>query len=102
MKGEKPVCVHGAPAANPAISIMKFIAAFLTGSSAMLAEGLHSIMAVILFSTWAGGSICEGVTARSHPNEMKNVVRNYAVLGVSFFAAGISWTIAFRKLLAQK
>jgi len=33
---------------------------------------------------------------------MKNVVRNYAVLGISFFAAGISWTIAFRKLLAQK
>ena len=140
MKDEKPVAVYGALASNLVIAVMKFIVAFLTGSSAMLAEALHStadtgnelllllglrrsrkpadeshplghgrelyfwglIVAVMLFSTGAGMSIYEGVTGLSHPAEMKNVVWNYAVLGVSFLAEGISWTIAFRKFLAQK
>ena len=140
MKDEKPVAVYGALASNLVIAVMKFIVAFLTGSSAMLAEALHStadtgnelllllglrrsrkpadethplghgrelyfwglIVAVMLFSTGAGVSIYEGVTGLSQPGEMKNVVWNYAVLGISFIAEGISWSIAFRKFLEQK
>ncbi|MFP4347373.1 MAG: cation diffusion facilitator family transporter [Desulfococcaceae bacterium] len=41
---EKPVTVYGAMAANFAIAITKFIAAAFTGSSAMLSEGIHSLV----------------------------------------------------------
>lgn len=42
MKEESQVGVYGALAANIAIAIVKFIAASITGSSAMLSEGIHS------------------------------------------------------------
>ena len=38
------VAVYGAIAANFVIAVTKFIAAFLTGSSAMLSEGIHSLV----------------------------------------------------------
>jgi cation diffusion facilitator family transporter len=40
---EKPVTVYGAIAANLLIAISKFVAAFFTGSSSMLSEGIHSL-----------------------------------------------------------
>jgi cation diffusion facilitator family transporter len=39
---EHPISVYGAMAANIIIAIIKFVAAFFTGSSAMLSEGIHS------------------------------------------------------------
>ena len=39
---EKPITVYGAIASNLIIAIFKYIVAFLTGSSAMLSEGIHS------------------------------------------------------------
>lgn len=42
--GKKPIAVYGAIAANFAIAVTKFIAAFSTGSSAMLSEGIHSVV----------------------------------------------------------
>ena len=42
MKEEKPVAVYTAIAANLAIAALKFIVSLITGSSAMLAEAIHS------------------------------------------------------------
>jgi cation diffusion facilitator family transporter len=42
--GERPITVYGAITANLVIAIAKFVAAFVTGSSAMLSEGIHSVV----------------------------------------------------------
>ena len=41
---KKPITIYGAMAANFIIAVAKFVAAALTGSSAMLSEGIHSIV----------------------------------------------------------
>jgi divalent metal cation (Fe/Co/Zn/Cd) transporter len=41
---ENPITVYAAIAANLAIAIAKFVAAAFTGSSAMVAEGIHSVI----------------------------------------------------------
>ena len=43
-QGESPKAVIAAVLANIAIGIVKFIAAFFSGSSAMISEGVHSIV----------------------------------------------------------
>ena len=42
--GESPKAVIAAVLANIAIGVVKFIAAFISGSSAMVSEGIHSIV----------------------------------------------------------
>ena len=42
--GESPKAIIAAVAANIAIGVVKFIAAFISGSSAMISEGIHSIV----------------------------------------------------------
>ncbi|MGE5378688.1 MAG: cation transporter [Bacteroidota bacterium] len=42
MKEEKPITIYGAIGANVVIGAAKSVAAFTTGSSAMLAEAIHT------------------------------------------------------------
>ena len=42
MAGESKLPIYGALGANIGIAVIKFIAASVTGSSAMLSEGIHS------------------------------------------------------------
>lgn len=44
MAGNSKIAIYGAIGANFLIAIAKFFAAFFTGSSAMLAEGIHSLV----------------------------------------------------------
>src|ERR1700712_1072870 len=41
---ESRIAVYGAIASNVAIAVMKFTGAAMTGSSAMLSEGIHSMV----------------------------------------------------------
>jgi cation diffusion facilitator family transporter len=42
--GKRPIALYGAMAGNLFIAVSKFIAAWITGSSAMLSEGIHSVV----------------------------------------------------------
>ena len=61
-KGESKVAVIAAVIGNLLIAVSKFVAAALTGSSAMIAEGIHSLV-----DTGNGGLMLLGMRRSTRP-----------------------------------
>ena len=64
---ESKTAIYGAIGANVAIAISKFVAAYFTGSSAMLSEGIHSLV-----DSGNGGLILLGVTQAQKPADARH------------------------------
>ena len=61
------LALYGGIAANVAIAISKFVAAYFTGSSAMLSEGIHSLV-----DTGNGGLLLYGIRQSQRPPDAQH------------------------------
>jgi cation diffusion facilitator family transporter len=134
------VVVYAALLGNLAIAVVKFVAAYITNSSAMLSEAVHSvvdtlneilllhgmkksqkpanakhpfgygrelyfwafIVALMVFALGAIVSVYQGVLHILHPEEMKNPLVNYIVLGFAILCEGTSWFVALKAFKKTK
>ena len=119
MPGGSKKVVYAALAANLVIALTKFVAAALSGSSAMWSEGIHScagrcarrmrasrsgtayfwsfVVALLVFAVGAGLSLYGGVRHLRQPGEIANPFVNYIVLAIALAMEGASWLITFRQ-----
>jgi cation diffusion facilitator family transporter len=140
MASESRTAIFAAIAGNLAIAATKFVAAAFTGSSAMLSEGIHSlvdtgngtllllgvrmsrkppdathpfghamelyfwslVVAILIFALGGGMSVYEGVIHIAHPNQLKNPIWNYAVLGFAILFESISFLFAIKAFRKEK
>jgi len=63
-QGSSKIAVFAAILGNLIIAVIKFIAAALTGSSAMISEGIHSLV-----DTGNGGLVLHGLKKARHPSD---------------------------------
>jgi len=120
MAAESRRVIIAALLGNTLIAVTKFVAAALTGSAAMLSEGIHSlvdtgnqvlmlhglrqaeiyfwsfVVAILIFALGGGISIYEGITHLRHPRAITNPLINYVVLGLAILFEGAAWVFAFR------
>jgi cation diffusion facilitator family transporter len=128
--------IYAAILANLGIAIAKFAVALMSGSAAMLAEGIHSaadtgnellllvgekmsnlppssrhpfgygkavyfwalIVALSMFTLGGGLSIYHGVLELRHPEPVRDLGWNYAVLAIAAAFEGYSWNLSRKAL----
>jgi cation diffusion facilitator family transporter len=89
------VAIIAAILANIAIAITKFIAAYITGSSAMLSEGIHSLV-----DTGNGGLLLFGIRASQRPADLEHPFGHgkelyfwSLIVAIAIFAIGCATSI---------
>lgn len=92
---ESKKAIIAAILANIAIAITKFIAAFITGSSAMISEGIHSIV-----DTGNGGLLLFGIWASRKPPDLEHPFGHgkelyfwSLIVAIAIFAVGCATSI---------
>jgi divalent metal cation (Fe/Co/Zn/Cd) transporter len=121
MSSSKKV-IYAALVGNGLIAITKFVAATITGSSAMFSEGIHSVVdtgnqVLLLYGIKkAQRPACKRfpfghgkeiyfwsfAVAILNPQPMGNPMINYIVLGLAFLFEGAAWFFAFTEFNRAK
>jgi cation diffusion facilitator family transporter len=127
MPSDRPITVYGVIAANAVIAVSKFTAGTISGSSAMLSEGIHSVVdtgneLLLLLGIHRSKKPADELHPFGYGKELyfwslivaiplfglgggmsiQDPNWNYVVLGIAFVAEGTSWAIALKKLLEKR
>lgn len=97
MAQESKTAIIAAIAGNVALAVTKFVAAYFSGSSVMISEGVHSLVVSVMISGVGGGvSVYEGIRHVHAPTPVENLTWTYGTLAAGVFFEGISWLFALK------